>query len=123
MTRTLIISSTRCLKYRYGALHLILILTLTLAVQLLPFSSSAQEPSSPPVRAPRADARKLNRDTSAVGDLAPGESHMYLFSLDADQFARVVVEQRGVDLSLLLRTETGVLVSAVDDHESTKGSE
>ncbi|HKO35247.1 MAG TPA: CHAT domain-containing protein [Pyrinomonadaceae bacterium] len=121
MTRTLIISSTRYLKSRHGALHLVL--TLALAVQFLPFSSSAQESSSPRVRAPRADARKLNVDTPAVGELAPGESHIYLFSLDADQFARVVVEQHGVDLSLLLRSEAGVVLSSVDEHESTTGSE
>ena len=118
MTRTLIISSTRYLKSRHRALHLVL--TLALAVQLLPFSSSAQEPSSPRVR---ADARKLDARATVTDELAPGETHTYLFTLEANQFARVVVQQRGVDVALSLRTDAGVLVATADDVESPNGSE
>src|SRR5688572_5090887 len=118
MTRTLIISSTRCLKYRYGALHLIL--TLALAVQLLPFSSSAQEPSSPRVR---ADARKLDSRATVTDEIAPGETHIYRLTLAANQFARVIVQQRGVDVALSLRTDAGLLVATADEVESPNGSE
>lgn len=118
MTRTLIISSTRCLKSRNGAVHLVL--TLALAVQLLPFSSSAQEPSSPRVR---ADARKLDSLATVTDEIAPGETHIYRFTLAADQFARVIVQQRGVDVALSLRTDAGLLVATADDVESPNGSE
>jgi tetratricopeptide (TPR) repeat protein len=118
MTRTLIIGSTRYLKSRNGALHLVL--TLALAMQLLPFSSSAQEPSSPRVR---ADTRKLDARATVTDELAPGETHTYLFTLEANQFARVVVQQRGVDVALSLRTDAGLLVATADDVESPNGSE
>lgn len=90
---------------------------------LLPLSASAQESSPRRARPPQADARTLDPSAPAVGEIAAGAAHAYLFSLDAGQFARVVVEQRGVDLSLSLSTEAGVVHASVDDLESPKGSE
>lgn len=71
----------------------------------------------------RADARKLDSRATVTDEIAPGETHIYRLTFAADQFARVVVQQRGVDVALSLRTDAGLLVATADDVESPNGSE
>ena len=121
MTRSFISGSTRCLKSRHGALHLCV--RLVLALPLLSLFASAQESGPPRAADAQASVKTLELNAPAAGEIAPGETHVYRINLAADQFARVIVQQRGVDVALSLRTETGVLVATADDAESRNGSE
>ena len=85
------------------------------------FRRPPQEPS--PQGAPRADARKLDPATPAAGDIAPGETHTYTFSLDAGQFAHLVVEQKNINVAVKLLTEAGVVLASVDDYEALNRTE
>jgi CHAT domain-containing protein/tetratricopeptide (TPR) repeat protein len=94
-----------------------------LAAQMLQLPAFPQGPTPQRAQPPQAEARKLDPGAPALSKIAPGEMQTYLFSLSAGQFARIVVEQRGVDVSLALRTEAGVVLASVNDLESPRGSE
>jgi CHAT domain-containing protein/tetratricopeptide (TPR) repeat protein len=50
-------------------------------------------------------------------ELAPGETHSYLFGLEAGQFASVHVGQEAVDVTLAVTGPDGATVAAVDNGE------
>lgn len=94
-----------------------------LAVQMLRLPAFPEGPTPQRDQSPQVEARKLAPGAPALGKIAPGEMQVHLISLSAGQFARIVVEQRGVDVSLALRTEAGVVLASVNDLESPRGSE
>lgn len=125
MTRTPLKGPMPGPQPRPGALRC-LALVLALSIQF-PFSVSAQE-SAPrrarsPQRATQAEARRLDLAAPVVSEIAAGQTNAHLISLDAGQFARIVVEQQGVNVSLSLRTSAGVVLVSVDDLELLKGLE
>src|SRR5688572_26613228 len=120
MTHRQLKSPMPCPESRHGALRGF---ALVLAMQILVLSASAQGPTRQRARPQQPDARRLDPGAPALREMAAGETHAYLFSLYAGQFARVVVEQQGVDVALSLLTEAGVVLTSVDDLESPNGLE
>jgi CHAT domain-containing protein/Tfp pilus assembly protein PilF len=87
-------------------LHLIVVLT---ALWLVPFSSHANTPndftgrrqSTPPIfNVAQSPSRSLNAGDSLEREIKGGEVHSFTLSLAANQYVRLVVQKRGVDLFL-----------------------
>src|SRR4051794_26696095 len=55
--------------------------------------------------------------------LAPGESHSYSIKLTQRQFVRVLVEQRGVNVSLSLTDPAKRKLAQIDDKQTERGVE
>src|ERR1051326_727795 len=55
--------------------------------------------------------------------LSGGETHVYQVSLSANQFLRVLVEQRGVDVGLIIFNPEGAKVREVDYRHGERGPE
>ena len=55
--------------------------------------------------------------------IAGGESHLYEIQMSSEQFLRLEVEQRGIDVALTLFAPDGKRISAVDNIQSERGSE
>ena len=64
-----------------------------LVLSWLVLLAPAQIPSAPP---------KLESGKPVEREIAGGQSHTYQISLTSGQFVRVVVEQKGIDLTLAL---------------------
>src|SRR3712207_5165313 len=62
---------------------------------------------SPHTRPAGQEARPLARGQHVTREIAGGEKHAYRISLAAGEHARVVVEQRGIDLALSTFTPDG----------------
>jgi len=55
--------------------------------------------------------------------LAGGESHSYQLNLTAGQYARVIVEQKGIDVVVSVFGPDGKLITAVDSPNGSIGAE
>src|SRR6185436_1722233 len=55
--------------------------------------------------------------------LEGGKAHFYEIRLDGEQFLRVVVDQRGIDIALKLFGPDGGQLSSVDDRRGERGQE
>src|SRR5437868_1112066 len=75
-----------------------------------------------PVRR-NAGVRRLEPRTFVDRDLRGHTSHTYELTLESGQFARVVVEQRGIDVVVTLTAPDGHRVAAVDRITGTHGRE
>lgn len=64
----------------------------------LGMSASAQSPAEPTTLVPGQPVER---------QIAGGQSHAYRLTLQAGQFVRVVVEQRGIDVKLALSSPDG----------------
>ncbi|MBK8464863.1 MAG: CHAT domain-containing protein [Chloracidobacterium sp.] len=71
---------------------------------------------------PGAECGKLGPDLS-TREIDSGASHCYLLDLEKDNFVRVRVEQRGVDLNLTLADSRGKIVSQIDSPNGYYGQE
>ncbi|HEX7317468.1 MAG TPA: CHAT domain-containing protein [Pyrinomonadaceae bacterium] len=83
---------------------------------------------TPPPRAEAAwrgaqEARRLGAGESAERELNGGQAHVYEFSLAADQYLRVVVEQRGIDVVVRLFAPGGETLIEIDNPNGTHGLE
>lgn len=56
-------------------------------------------------------------------ELSGGQSHVYRLELTPGQYARVVVEQKGIDVVLKLLAPDGKLIATVDSPNGTQGPE
>ena len=77
--------------------------------------------SSPAERAPRRPEGVP--ECSVETRLDGGGEHVYRLSLEAEHYARVKVEQRGIDVLLELSSPDGRLLTTVDSPNGTEGPE
>src|SRR6266536_2378934 len=56
-------------------------------------------------------------------EIAPGEIHPYVITLKADEFVRFVAQPDGVNIALALESESGIIVSAVDQIDTISDPE
>jgi CHAT domain-containing protein/tetratricopeptide (TPR) repeat protein len=59
------------------------------------------------------DRLPLTSGTPAAGRLITGESHTYVLTLEAGDFARVEVEQNGIDIGVVLRAPQGSTLAEI----------
>jgi CHAT domain-containing protein/uncharacterized protein HemY len=69
------------------------------------------------------DAQTLKPENPLEDALVGGQTRKYLANLQADQLARIVVEQRGINVSLRVFSGDGTLLARADEREDTTGSE
>jgi CHAT domain-containing protein/Tfp pilus assembly protein PilF len=72
---------------------------------------------------PAEDARELVLGQSFELNLGPGQSHSYRIALTPGQYARVIVDQRGVDVVVNLFTPDGTKLSEIDGPDGAEGPE
>jgi CHAT domain-containing protein/predicted negative regulator of RcsB-dependent stress response len=82
-----------------------------------------QDHSVLPVSRRQSDTQTLEPGISLEGELVGGKTRKYLINLKAEQFARIVVEQRGTDIALRVTAADGTLLARSDDLEEITGSE
>ena len=70
-----------------------------------------------------SDVRWLEAGKPIERQLSRGESHSYQLNLSAGQYARVIVDQRGMDLVVNLFGPDGKLIMAVDGPTGSVGAE
>src|SRR5688572_4005545 len=71
----------------------------------------------------QVDTRVLELNRPIDRELKGGESHSYHISLKAQQFMHVVVEQRGIDLSIELFDMDGNKLFTINDQSEAVGLE
>ncbi len=69
------------------------------------------------------DARWLEVGQLIARDLHGGQTHSYRLSIAAGQYARVTVEQKGIDVVVKLFAPDGRLITAVDNPNGNQGTE
>ncbi len=79
--------------------------------------------SAPIAARSQGDVQTLAAGQSLTREMAGGESHTYQIQLDAGQYARFVVMQRGADVELRLYGPSGLKLDAVDSPNGTLGPE
>lgn len=87
-----------------------------------PVPAKQDENVSAPSRG-RPEAQPLELGGSLEGELARGQTRRYLVNLKAEQFARIVVEQRGIDVVLKVLAADDTLLARVDNMDIPTGSE
>ena len=83
-----------------------------LMVSLLVTYAAAQDP-------PRA----LTLNSAIERELAAGQTNSYTLNLDADQIAKVIVEQRGIDIVVRVIAPDGKTLFEVDSPNGAQGQE
>src|SRR5262249_17349182 len=73
--------------------------------------------------AAQADIRKLEVGTPIVREMKGGEWHSYEITLAAGQYLNAVVEQKGVDVVVVVIAPNGKALTAVDSPNGTVGPE
>ena len=71
----------------------------------------------------QADVRWLEEGKPIERQLSGGESHSYQLNVSSGQYARVVVEQKGIDVVVNLFGPDGKLITAVDNPNGSQGAE
>ncbi len=70
------------------------------------------------------NARTLAHGQTIEGELRGGESHAYALKFGAGQFARIILEQKGIDVTLALYSSDGKpVISLNDGNDSRDGRE
>jgi WD40 repeat protein len=69
------------------------------------------------------DGKTLQPSTSVEHTLRGEEAHSYLIKVEANQFLRITVEQRGIDVVVSLYSPDGKLLEERDRPNSTRGEE
>lgn len=72
---------------------------------------------------PATDATVLDFDAPHARQLSPGEVHRYQLPLEAAEFARVVVEQRGVDVVVQVRDPDDRDIDEIQEDMRPRGEE
>ncbi len=70
-----------------------------------------------------ADVRLLEAGKTIERELKGGDAHLYQIALSADQYLEIVVEQKGINLSVALSRPDGQKVMNVDDAKGMQGTE
>jgi CHAT domain-containing protein/Tfp pilus assembly protein PilF len=76
-----------------------------------------------PLTAQREDVTPLDSQQFVERRLDRGEAHRYALTLRAGDYVRVIVEQRGIDVTAQVRSADGTLVAEVQDDIRTTGEE
>ncbi|HKX29242.1 MAG TPA: CHAT domain-containing protein [Blastocatellia bacterium] len=74
-------------------------------------------------QAPGGPAQPLEPGKPVEQELTKGQSHLYQFTLEAGQYVKVVLEQRGIDLSAELFGPDGRSVGEFDSEIGIRGQE
>ena len=69
------------------------------------------------------DVRWLEVGKPIERQLSGGESHHYQLNVNAGQYARVIVEQQGIDVVVSVFGPDGKLITAVDNPNGSQGAE
>ena len=70
-----------------------------------------------------SDVRWLEEGKPIERKLSGGESHSYQLNVTTGQYARVIVEQKGIDVVVSLFGPDGKLITAVDNPNGSQGDE
>lgn len=79
--------------------------------------------SGPSVRAAQADSPALALNVPLQREMKGGETHRFRLALVAGQYARVVVEQQGIDVAIALVAPNGERLMEVDSPNGNRGPE
>src|SRR6266545_8122069 len=71
----------------------------------------------------RQDATVLPPDQTIARELTRGQEHRYQLALKAGECARVIVEQRGIDVVVQARGPEDALIAEVQDEVLSRGQE
>ncbi len=71
----------------------------------------------------KQDVRTLEQGKPIERELKGGEVHVYEIALTAGQFLKAVVEQRGIDVEVLVIAPDGKQIVKVDSPNGTQGQE
>jgi CHAT domain-containing protein len=71
----------------------------------------------------QAQAQQFEFNKPVERKLSGGETHLYEINLSPDQFLRLLVDQRGVDVTLTLFGPDGAKLREVDNRSSERGAE
>src|SRR5687767_4254847 len=85
------------------------------------FASLAFTQAPPPSDAPQSTTLAVGK--AIERELKGGESHSYSFDTTAGQFASVVVDQRGVDVVVVVIGPDNVKIAEIDSPNGTQGPE
>jgi len=72
---------------------------------------------------PPEEPRPLEVKKSVEATLAEGQRHRYSIKLSAGQFARILVEQRGADVVVVLSDPTEQKIAEIDNRQTERGVE
>jgi tetratricopeptide (TPR) repeat protein len=70
-----------------------------------------------------SDVRGLDDGKPIERELSGGESHTYQLNVATGQYARVIVDQKGIDVVVSLFGPDGKLITAVDNPNGSQGAE
>lgn len=96
---------------------LVIVLSFVICLALLQADTQAHEAAS------QENTRTLTPGQSIDGQLRGGEAHSYALKLGAGQFFRVVLEQKGIDLTLTLYALDGRAVISINDAGDSQARE
>jgi tetratricopeptide (TPR) repeat protein len=104
-------------------------LLLTGLLMLMPAGGLAHSGSRSPldtnrvVQSPRREVQPLDPGKPLERKLAGGEAHLYEIKLTSEQFLRLVVDQRGIDVALTLFEPNGKKIVEVNNRHGERGLE
>src|SRR5215510_114688 len=107
-------------KYRSFAVHfgLVLFIGMSSIRSVVP-----KEPHSNEARQNDQQVQRLELGKPVERELAGGQSHSYQLSLDAGQYVKLVIEQRGIDVMAQLSGPDGKLITEFNSESRNQGQE
>jgi tetratricopeptide (TPR) repeat protein len=110
-------------RYRSLAVHLFLILSLSLSPALIQASSTAPYQGVKEMAQGDGQARPLEAGRPIERELSGGRSHSYEITMAAGQYLQLVVDQRGIDVVVAFFAPDGEKRSEVDSPNGSAGPE
>jgi CHAT domain-containing protein/predicted negative regulator of RcsB-dependent stress response len=95
-------------------------------------ADTSLRPGEPPAHAPGSERRAAPIAQESISlepgkpierELSGGQSHSYKITMTSGQYLHIVVEQRGIDVTVALFTPDGKKIIEVDSEPVTEGSE
>src|SRR5262245_41407138 len=84
-------------------------------------TASAQQPESTNSLQDVNDARPLEAGKPIEREMAGGQKHYYKIALEAGQYLRLIVDQRGIDLIVTLLGPDGKRIFTMDSPNGLEG--
>ncbi len=69
------------------------------------------------------DARPLTSESPIEREMSGGQKHLYQFTMKANQYMKIVANQRGVDVTLSLIDQNGKTLAGAENNRGDKGVE
>jgi len=107
-------------KYRSFAVNCSLVLFIGISSVR---SAVPRKPNQNEARQDDRQVQRLERDKPIERELASGQSHSYQLSLDAGQYVKLVVDQRGIDVEVRLLGPDGKQTAEFDYDSRLQGQE